>query len=1479
MDLSTTAKTYDGLRDLIVKEQFANSVNKDLSIFLRERGPEDLKELAKLADQFLIAHNQQLCVTRKEDATPSKKDKKDVTCYNCGKQGHKSFDCWMEIPKKPGKCYECGVVGHKAAECGQKKANAKKPVERPKIASKRTQLNGTKDHGGEKHNEEIDKNSKRSCAKIVLVKIYLKGKPEDSLKAYAILDDQSNKTLAKPELFNHFNINEPKIEYSITSCTGSIISSGRTSNSLVVESFDGKTNYELPQVIECCNIPGNKEEIPTPEIGLNFSHLKDISSKLYELQSDAEIQLLIGRDLIDAHQVCEQIIGNPKTPFAQRLSLGWVIVGELCLGNSHVNDELNVKRTYILQDGRHSICPPCPYNLKIETADDRENIGADVFKRDKHDNSIGLSIEDKKFLDMMSRDMKRNEAGNWTAPLPFKDKYKEMNFRSNRESVLRRTRSMVEGLKYNLEKQEHFLRFMEELFKNGHAERAPASERKKWYLPLFGVYHPKKPNKIRVVFDSSAKEEGISLNEMMMTGPDLTNSLLGILLRFRKYEVAVVADIQQMFYCFYVDENDRDFLRFFWHDNNDPRRELVEYRMCVHVFGNGPSPAIATYGLRKAALETVDEYGEDVCTFVNKNFYVDDGIVSTRSPEETVSLIKRTQSALEKGGNLRLHKIMSNYREVLKCFQPSDLALGNVALGESKMDFGDQRVLGITWNVEEDCFQFSVSQEIKPLTKRGLLSVVNGVYDPIGFAAPVLLQGRLFLQDLRGGWDDLLSPEVCKSYCKWRDSLVHLEEIRVPRPYMSGVSGNVEHEVHIFSDASKDAIGAVAYLRTKDLAYGKVHISYIMGKSKVAPKHGHTIPRLELCAAVLAVEIGEFTQEHLDLQIKKFKYHTDSQVVLGYITNETRRFFVYVENRVSRIRSKTQPEQWCYVATDSNPADQATRPLSATKLQNSMWLNGPEFLLNDLECDTVTFPLIDPNEDREIRQEIIVDKLESKVQVMKPLVERFTKFSTWSSLVRALKVLKTSARKKSDIGCEDVTIREVEDFIIGIVQKREFDADIEQIQQKGCVKSSSSIVKLDPYIEDGLLRVGGRIRNSHMSHEEKMPIIIPKRSYVANLLVKHFHEKVYHQGRHFTEGEIRKHGYWVIGVKKIVTSILKSCVTCRRVRYPCETQKMGNLPEERLTSNPPFTYVGVDMFGPFHVVTRKTRGGAANNKRWVAMFTCLSSRAVHMEVVEEMSSSSFINALRRFVAIRGPVKLFRSDRGTNFVASCKELQMNAINVEDKVMINHLEAEGTCWKFNPPHSSHMGGVWERMIGITRKIVNCILTDNKYKRLTHEVLCTLMYEISAIINGRPLVPVSSDVDQPLILSPSMLLNYKQNTGEKSFENLTLSEIYKSQWKFVQKMAETFWTRWRKEYLQTLQSRTKWFTKRRNIKVNDIVLMKENCERNVWPMGIVTKVFPSGDGLVRKVQVRVYREEKCHLYTRPVTDIVLLVESEIL
>jgi hypothetical protein len=1342
-----------------------------------------------------------------------------------------------------------------------------------------------------------DKFSGKSCAKTILATVYPRDRPDLAVKVYAILDDQSNKSLAKSELLDAMGVQTEQEPYKLSSCAGNFVTSGRRASGLVIESLDGSSKLDLPTLIECNQIPEIREEIPTPEVAQHHPHLKDIAHHIPPIDDTAQILLLVGRDLVEAHHVFDQRTGPRNSPFAQRLCLGWVIVGEACLGKVHQPDVVNVNKTHTLKNGRTSIFTPCPNNLDVKEkfasgldCESYDDLATTVFDKTDDDDKPALSREDREFIQLMDKEFYRDSGGNWIAPLPFREPRRRLP--NNRQQAAKRAKTLDTSLKKNPTKRQHFVTFMQRIIDSGHAEVAPplTDGEECWYLPLFGVYHPKKPDQIRGVFDSSSQFEGVSLNNVLLTGPDMVNSLLGVLIRFRKEQVAVTADIQQMFHCFMVRKDHRNFLRFLWYADNDPEKSLIEYRMCVHVFGNSPSPAVATYGLRKVAQAGEEVFGTDMKEFVERNFYVDDGLVSLPSCEQAIDLMKRTQHALSTEGNLRLHKISSNSPDVMKAFTSEDLAkdLKDLDLGVDALPL--QRSLGLAWDLKSDTFTFQVSDEEKAYTRRGILSTVNSLYDPLGFVAPVIIQGKLLLRDLMtatSDWDEPLPVEHKKEWEEWRDSLKSLEHLHVPRTYTDTPLCDVTRkEIHVFADASEKAIAAVAYLKSTSVD-GNQKLGFLLGKSKVAPKHGHTIPRLELCAAVLAVEIADLISEHLDIAPDAVKFYSDSKVVLGYINNQTRRFFVYVANRVSRIRNSSTPEQWNYIPTDLNPADSATRSLTPAQMESSAWLVGPSSICSKEESDSDTsqYPLVDPG-DKELRPEVVT--MITSVE-QSSWLQRSQRFSSWRSFVGAIALLRRVARtyhernqsREPHRGPDSRSVHgynEAEQFIIGEVQKEFYVKELKCIKNQTSLPKDSPILKLNPVIdEQGMLRVGGRLSRAEISIKEKHPLIIPGRHHIAILLIRQYHENVKHQGRHFTEGAVRASGLWITGAKRLIASLIHACVPCRKLRGKLEMQKMSDLPADRLAPGPPFTSVGVDTFGPWSVTARRTRGGQAHAKRWAILFTCLVTRAIHIEVIEDMGASGFINAVRRFISIRGKVTEFRSDRGTNFVGATDALKIDAINVEDGPLKEFLYDKGVVWIFNPPHSSHMGGVWERMIGVTRRILESMMTEVSAKNLTHEVLTTFMAEVCAIVNSRPIVPVSSDPESPSILTPSTLLTQKSD-HVVNIEVCDVKDMYRAQWKRVQVLADVFWQRWRREYLHTLQSRRKWQNECPNIRNGDVILLKDkDVHRNEWPVGVVINAISGQDGQIRKGEVRVVREGRTTIYTRPVTEMVVLLPAD--
>ena len=435
-----------------------------------------------------------------------------------------------------------------------------------------------------------------------------------------------------------------------------------------------------------------------------------------------------------------------------------------------------------------------------------------------------------------------------------------------------------------------------------------------------------------------------------------------------------------------------------------------------------------------------------------------------------------------------------------------------------------------------------------------------------------------------------------------------------------------------------------------------------MGKARVTPLKPVTIPRHELTAALLSVRISASLREELEYDQIEEVFYTDSQVVLGYIKNDARRFHVFVANRVQQIRDNSTPDQWKYIETKENPADDSSRGLSPQDLIDSRWLNGPPFLWQrEL-----------PNRNDDVNLDISPDDPEvKKVQAfttgaqherMATISERLEYFSDWHRAKRAVAACmkfkaslqqspkkpphaaKKTSKEKDTSTYRSPTVdemRKAEQAILKSFQEEVFPEEIKILKSFGVqnddasrefakrrnlsMKKTSSLYRLDPFLdEDGVLRVGGRIRNALVSYEIKHPVILPSKGHITALLVRYYHERISHQGRGMTLNDLRQHGYWVIGGSSSVSQCISKCVTCRKLRGALQEQKMANLPKDRLEPAPPFTHCGVDYFGPWLI-----KEGRKELKRYGVLFTCLSSRAIHLEVSATLETDSFINALRQ----------------------------------------------------------------------------------------------------------------------------------------------------------------------------------------------------------------------------------------------------------
>ena len=470
----------------------------------------------------------------------------------------------------------------------------------------------------------------------------------------------------------------------------------------------------------------------------------------------------------------------------------------------------------------------------------------------------------------------------------------------------------------------------------------------------------------------------------------------------------------------------------------------------------------------------------------------------------------------------------------------------------------------------------------------------------------------------------------------------------------------------------------------------------------------------------------------------------------------------------------------------------------------------------------------------------------------------------------------TVCRHPSSGSCRDNPDNEhmvkAETLLIKIAQEKQI------LHQTNKQNTPKWLVKLNPFEDEkGIVRVGGRLNKADQPVQIKFPAILPKDHLITQRIIEWCHKKTAHSGRTTTINKVRANGFWIIGMSVRIKTLIHNCFRCRFLRGRLGEQMMADLPNERTNTAPPFSHCGVDMFGPFQI-----KDGRKQVSRVCAIFTCFTTRAIHLEVTNKLDTDPFILALRRFLSTRGKVRTIRSDNGRNFVGANNEFKKALGEMDNSKIKSYLLSE-SCdwiqWDFNTPNASHMGGIWERQIRSVRNILTSLMKSH-FAVLNNEAFVTLVKEVEGIVNSRPLTLEDLNDPSSSPLTPNQLLTMKTIAVLPPPGDFQKHGVYcRKQWRIVQCLADQFWNRWKKEYLSSLQSRQKWQKEQRNFKVGDIVLVKDAelfGARNEWPLARIISVYPSEDGLVRSVTLHVATRDPTGKPTqlkRPISKLVLL------
>lgn len=1162
-----------------------------------------------------------------------------------------------------------------------------------------------------------------------------------------------------------------------------------------------------------------------------FAHLRDLNLADQSYFKTGRIDLLLGADIYARIIMPEILRGAEGMPIAQRTSLGWIVYGTV---QTYTQSNVNLASLHA--------------NTDLEAAVKR------FWELEAVTEGDTWTEEEKRCEAHFNATYTRNADGRFVVQLPLRSNSSSIG--ATKDTAIARFKQIEGRFKRNSRLKTGYINFMREYIALGHMERVSSNTTEEngcYYIPHHAVMkEDSTTTKLRVVFDASHKSSsGLSLNDVMMVGPTVQSNLYDILLRFRRYAIAFTADVTKMYRQIQMHKEHQDLQRIVWRETEDDPIDV--YRLTTVTYGTASAPFLAVRSLCESASLASVEFPE-ASRMITRDMYVDDLITGADTEDEAVIRQKQISNILL-GSCFELRKWASNSTAVLQGIPASDRECHESLAFE---DGESIKALGIRWYPADDSFGFNVTLATiaTQITKRIVLADTARLFDPLGLLSPVIIRAKILLQKLwllGLDWDDTLPDTVISQWLAYRDDLCALERIRIPRWLGTNSIGRTT-ELHGFCDASEAAYAAVVYARTV-YSNGTIQVNIITSKTKVSPVQQITVPRLELCGAALLARLMAIVTTSLEFKDVKSIAWTDSMVVLAWLRKFPNNWKTFVANRVSQIQSLLEPSCWKHVPTKENPADIASRGVNASDIvDHPLWWHGPHWLYQSEE----TWPKLPAKAN-------IWTKLDERKQldtitahtISIAKYELLEKYSSLSRLKRITalvqRFIRNSRRQAGERTLGPISISELDDallFWIKIAQQREYSKELAAKAARTKLSRRSQLIPLDPYIDkDGFLRVGGRIGSAQLDENFKHQLILPPQARITYLIISDAHKELLHGGAQLMVNHLRQK-YWIPQARSNVRQYIHRCLPCFRQKRKLAKQQMGNLPPQRVTPARPFLNSGVDYAGPINLKTSELRN-SKHVKAYIAVFVCLVSKAIHLELVSDLTTDAFIAAFRRFVARRGRCKTIMSDNGTNFVGAKRELKFLEEIVKSQYVTNKLAAEGTEWKLIPPRAPHFGGIWEAGVKAMKYHIKRVIGETI---LTFEKLITLLTQIEACLNSRPLTPLSDDPDDATALTPGHFLIGEPLTTvpEQNLLDVKINRL--SRWKHLQRMHQDFWIRWQKEYISQLQQRPKWMNVEANVEKNNLVLVSdENLPPTSWPLGRIVDTHPGTDGRVRVVSVK--------------------------
>lgn len=1357
------------------------------------------------------------------------------TLPNCKKFNDMPHDDRWDLVKKEELCFKCIVSRHRRRNCRAKLCGANgckrshhrllHPTEATPAASKDDEAKDAVATVTAASTSNVD-------VKLKICPVIVSGKC-GSQHTYALFDEGSTITLVDDELARKIGADGPVTHLDVKGINSEHRHTKSRRVSLTIRSPRDDCAHDITaRTMTSLDIA---PQSISSEV-LRLQHLSDLRAEDV-VYANAKPRILIGTDNWPLIVTRELRCGGPREPAASRTELGWVIHG------SAPSTTLRRREN----------------TLHVTTSEDRlEELVEKHFKID----ALGVSLtsqhiteEDKRAVAIFERTVARRE-GHFEVGLPWRED--NMQLPRSYDSALRRLTSLENKLMKNPQDMEEYQKKIDHLIEKGYAEPCDGSEDSSpvaWYLPHFAVRNPNKPGKLRLVFDAAAKARGVSLNDHLLDGPDLLRSLQTILFRFREGAYAVTADIEEMFLRVKIRPEDQPAQMFLWRDYNqkEPPKKM---KMTSMIFGASSSPFLAHSVRNRNAMDHAESHPAALRA-ITEAHYMDDFVDSFQTIDEARNVIVQVD-AVHRAAGFNLRGWHTNDRRLLESTHLELDSNQMTSLG------GTEKTLGLLWNSDNDSLSFNtnlprvpaaVKTRERPPTKREALATVMSIYDPLGLLSCYTITAKITLQklwQLKTEWDEPLPSDHAEEFDKWMDGLEAIKNLQLPRSYNEGREVR-RRDLHVFCDASEDAYAAAAYWVLK-YADGHYETALVAARAKVAPLKQQTVPRLELQAALIGSRLAKTIRDEHRLQVDQTIFWSDSQTVLHWLRNGSRRYTPFVAHRLGEITESSKPSDWHWVPTHLNIADVATRAGYTPTTSQDEWFTGPAFLMKPKtewprNEDTTEEPTAEvlhitttPTDDRDAAL---------------PDISRFSNFDRLiGATAQVLLVARRCRDRKAAIDAD--IIRKATDLWLQRAQRESFPAEIDCAQKKIAVSRASPLHRLNIVWEDGLLKLNGRINKADAPTTTKRPIVLHGQHPLTRLLVEREHRRAGHANNERVVNDLRQQ-FWILRLRPTIRAVAAACPMCRLRRMKPRAPLTGDLPEERLQPyHRPFSCCGLDYFGPMTVTIGRRR-----EKRWGALFTCLTTRAVHLELVASLSTDSALMALRRMAARRGWPATIYSDNGTNFRGADAELT-KAYEEWLPELQRYAANKETTWKFIAPGAPNQGGAWERLVRSVKTALHATLRERAPKE---EVLSTLLAEAEHAVNSRPLTHVSVNADDPEALTPNHFL-LGSSRGLPLIGPTT--EADRRTWRATQALADMFWRRWVREYLPTLVPRRDHPGPREDIQVGDIVIIADSSlPRNTWPRGEVVRTFPGPDGIVRVAEVRT----KGGIFRRPTNKLVRL------